>query len=92
MGEAIVFIINSNFAFRDGNPSATADGTDCFQVRFWTFEASRLAVSFVPFVPFCGSTLAAPPCAIQGAANLSPTFRHSIALLVLNSNGSPQYQ
>jgi hypothetical protein len=39
MGEAIIFIINSNFAFRDGNPSATADGTDCFQVRFWTFEA-----------------------------------------------------
>ena len=26
-------LINSNFAFRDGNPSATADGTDCFQAR-----------------------------------------------------------
>jgi hypothetical protein len=39
MGEAIIFIINSNFAFRDYNPSATADGTDCFQVRFWTLEA-----------------------------------------------------
>jgi hypothetical protein len=43
MGEAIVFIINSNFAFRDGNPSATADGTDCFQARFWTFEGKALA-------------------------------------------------
>jgi hypothetical protein len=37
MGEAIVFIINRTFAFWDGNPSATADGTDCFQVPFWTF-------------------------------------------------------
>jgi hypothetical protein len=39
MGEAIVFIINSNFAFSDGNPSATADGTDCFQVAILDFEA-----------------------------------------------------
>jgi len=23
-----------------GYPSATADGTDCFQARFWTFEAT----------------------------------------------------
>jgi hypothetical protein len=38
MGEAIVFIINSNFAFRDGNPSATADGTDYFQARVWRFD------------------------------------------------------
>jgi hypothetical protein len=43
MGEAIIFIINSNFAFRDGNPSATADGTDCFQVRLWTFEAKPIS-------------------------------------------------
>jgi hypothetical protein len=43
MGEAIIFIINSNFAFRDCNPSATADGTDCFQVRFCTFEAKPVS-------------------------------------------------
>jgi hypothetical protein len=43
MGEAIIFIINSNFAFRDGNPSATADCTDCFQVRFCTSEAKAEA-------------------------------------------------
>jgi hypothetical protein len=43
MGEAIIFKINSNFAFRDGNPSATADGTDCFQVRLWTFEAKPIS-------------------------------------------------
>jgi hypothetical protein len=42
MGEAIIFISNSNFAFRDGNPSATADGTDCFQVRISTFEAKSI--------------------------------------------------
>ena len=34
---------DSNFAFRDGNPSATADGTDCFQVRFGLLRQSGAA-------------------------------------------------
>jgi hypothetical protein len=48
MGEAIIFIINSNFAFRDGNPSATADGTDCFQVRLGLLRQSRDALTVPP--------------------------------------------
>jgi hypothetical protein len=31
----------SQFRMVIGNPSATADGTDFFQVRFWTFEAKH---------------------------------------------------
>jgi hypothetical protein len=42
MGKAIVIHNHRNFAFRDGNPSATADGTDCFQVRFGLLEAKPL--------------------------------------------------
>jgi hypothetical protein len=29
------------------HPSATADGTDCFQVRLWTFEAKPIQAGFL---------------------------------------------
>jgi len=42
MGETIGFKNHRNFRTLIGNPSATADGTDLLQVRFWTFEAKPI--------------------------------------------------
>jgi hypothetical protein len=52
MGKAIVIHNHRNFAFRDGNPSATADGTDCFLSAIWTFNAKPLGWrGLVPWRP-----------------------------------------
>jgi hypothetical protein len=42
----------SQFRMVIGNPSATADGTDFFQVRFWTFEAKQHGSIFVRADPW----------------------------------------
>ena len=44
MGEAIIFIIKAISHFGTATHPLTADGTDCFQVRFWTFEATLLQI------------------------------------------------